>query len=81
MVEYFLHGLSLTGGQIKKIIKAAIEHESVTIRLSRNNLIGNHKLPLTRTQINRINRAQTGVNLTLSYSQIKHINDIIQKKI
>jgi len=80
MVDYILRGLSLTEGQLKKIIKAATEHKSVTIRLSRANFIGNHKLPLTKTQINRMNRAQTGVNLTLSYSQIKHINDIIQTK-
>lgn len=77
MTEYYMRGLSLTNGQIKKIISSAKKHESVTIRLSKNNFNGNHKLPLTKTQINRIARAQTGLNLTLSYAQIKHINDIV----
>ena len=83
MTNYSLHGLSLTDGQIQKIIRSANKHESVTIRLVPNNFTGNHKLPLTKTQINKLNRAKTGVNLTLSYAQIKHINDIvsnIQKK-
>jgi DNA-binding transcriptional MerR regulator len=77
MTEYYMHGLSLTDGQIKKIISSAKKHDSVTIRLSKNNFNGDHKLPLTKTQINRITRAQTGLNLTLSYAQIKHINDIV----
>jgi hypothetical protein len=77
MTNYSLHGLSLTDGQIQKIIRSANKHESVTIRLVPNNFTGNHKLPLTKTQIIKLNRAKTGVNLTLSYAQIKHINDIV----
>jgi len=77
MTQYSLHGLSLTDGQIKKIIRSANKQESVTIRLVPNNFTGHHKLPLTRTQINKLSRAKTGVNLTLSYSQIKHVNDLV----
>ena len=77
MTKYYLHGLSLTDGQIEKIIKSANEHESVTIRLSRANFTGDHKLPLTRMQINQLSRTKTGVNLKLSYAQMKHINDIV----
>lgn len=80
MVEYYVHGLSLTDGQLKKIISSAIKHESVTIRLLKNNCHGNHKLPLTKTQINQINNAKTGLNLKLSYAQIKHIDKIVQKE-
>lgn len=80
MVEYYLHGLSLTDGQLKKIISSAIKHDSVTIRLSKNNFHGNHKLPLTKTQINQINNAKTWFNLKLSYAQIKHIDKIVQKE-
>jgi len=78
-----MHGLSLSNGPIKKIISSANKHESITIRLSRDNFRGDHFLPLERTQINQLNRAKTGVNLTLSYSQIKNVNNIvssIQKK-
>jgi hypothetical protein len=77
MTEYSLHGLSLTDGQIKKLISSAKRQSSVTIRLSKDNLSGSHKLPLTKSQINRINASKTGLNLTLSYAQIKHINEIV----
>ena len=77
MTEYYLHGLSLTDGQIKKIIKSANKHASVIIRLSRANLTGNHKLPLTRMQINQLSPTKTVVYLRLSYAQIKRMNDIV----
>jgi len=67
-------GLSLTDGQIKKNIIAANKQSAVTIRLSKNNLNGSHKLPLTKTQINRISKSKNGLNLTLSYAQIRHVN-------
>jgi len=94
-------GLSLTDGQIKKIIIAANKQTSVTIRLTKDSLHGSHKLPLTQTQINRISKAaegssaggacaarrarptssgaKRGLNVTLSYAQIKHIKKLIQK--
>jgi wobble nucleotide-excising tRNase len=77
MTEYYLHGMSLTNGQIKKILTSANKHESVKIRLSRANFTGDHKLPLTRTQINQLSTTKTGFILKLSYAQIKHINDIV----
>jgi len=83
MTEYYEHGLFLNDNQITKIVRAANNHSSTTIRLSKNNLHGNHKLPLTKTQINRINKTKTGLNLTLSYAQIKHIKNLVsdlQKK-
>ena len=73
-------GLSLSDAQIKKIIIAAKKHTSVTIRLSKNSLNGPHKLPLTKTQINRMNDAAGGgMNLTLSYEQIKHVQKMISQ--
>jgi DNA-binding XRE family transcriptional regulator len=75
MTEYY--GLSLTNGQIRKIIDAADKQSSVTIRLSKDNLRGSHKLPLTKRQINQIEKSKTGMNLTLSYAQIKHVNKMI----
>ena len=73
MTEYQMHGLILTDNQLQKIIRAAQKHDSVTIRLTNANLHGSHRLPLTQMQINRINKTKTGMNLKLSYSQIKHI--------
>jgi len=80
-------GLSLSDAQIKKIIIAAKKHTSVMIRLSKNSLNGSHKLPLTKTQIKRVNNAaggrtggaRGGMNLTLSYEQIKHVQKMISQ--
>ena len=51
-------GLSLTDGQIKKNIIAANKQSAVTN--------ASHKLPLTKTQINRTNKSKNGLDLTLS---------------
>jgi hypothetical protein len=75
-------GLSLTNNQIKKIINAANKQTSVTIRLSKKNLDGSHKFPLTQSQINRIDKARnasTGLNLKLAYAQIKHVKKMISQ--
>jgi hypothetical protein len=80
MTEYYSHGLSLTDGQLKKLITSAKRQSSVSIRLSKDHLSGSHKLPLTKSQINRIKNSKTGLNLTLSYAQIKNINKELQKQ-
>ena len=75
-------GLCLTDGQIKKIIIAANKQASVTIRLSKDNLVGSHNFPLTQSQIKRIDKARdasTGLNLKLSYAQIKHVKKMISQ--
>jgi hypothetical protein len=77
MTSYFMHGLTLNNSQIKKIIRAATKHSPVTIRLSKNNFNGSHNLPLTKTQINRINKAKNGLHLKLSYAQIKHVKKFV----
>jgi hypothetical protein len=80
MSEYIMHGLSLSDTQVQKIVRASNKNSSVTIRLSKNNLSGDHELPLTQTQINRINKAKTGLNLTLSCAQIKQLKKEHKKK-
>ena len=72
MTEYHMHGVALTKGQAHKIILASKKNQSTTIRLSKNNLHGDHKLPLTQTQINRINKGN-GLVLELSVSALKHL--------
>ena len=73
-----MRGVSLTDGQISKIKNAARKKASIRIRLPKDGLHGNHKLPLTQRQINRIEKATTGMDLTLSFSQIKHIDRMVQ---
>ena len=75
MTEYHLYGLTLSNAQVSKIIKAAKNHSSVKIRVVKDRLRGDHKLPLTQTQINRINKSKRGLDLTLSHDQIKHIEN------
>ena len=73
MVEYHDHGVNLSKGQVKKMHTAHKMNRNVTIKLSKNNIRGNHKLPLTKTQLNRINKTKTGIQLTLSECQLKHM--------
>ena len=73
MTEYHNHGVTLTKGQAKKIYVAQKKGPGVSIRLSKNNLHGDFKLPLTQTQLNKIKKAKSGVQLNLSESQLNHM--------
>ena len=77
---YGMYGLSLSDAQTQKIRKAADKNASVTIRLSKNNLSGSHELPLTQTQINKIRKTKTGLDLTLSCAQMKQLKKEHHKK-
>ena len=73
MTEYHQYGVTLSKGQAKKICNAHRKGTGVTIRLTKLNLQGDHKLPLTQTQINKIKKAKNGVQLNLSETQLKHL--------
>ena len=73
MTEYHMYGLNLSKGQIQKIALATKKHHEVKVRLSKNNLQGDHKLPLTQRQINKIKKSKTGIDLQLSASQLQHL--------
>ena len=72
MTQYIIHGVTLSIGQAKKLQTAINKEREITLRLSYKNLHGDHKLPLTKTQINRINKTKTGMDLKLSVSQLKY---------
>ena len=72
MTEYYKHGVNLSDGQKRKIINASKKGIGTAIRLSKNDLNGSFELPLTQTQINRIKKAKSGIQLNLSESQLKH---------
>jgi hypothetical protein len=74
MTGYQNYGVNLSKGQAKKIFSAHKNGRSVTIKLSKLNLQGEHKLPLRQTQINKIKKAKGGVQLKLSESQLKHVD-------
>jgi len=73
MTEYHDYGVNLSKGQAKKIYNAYKKGTGATIRLVKLNLQGDHKLPLTPTQINKIKKAKNGVQLNLSETQLKHL--------
>ena len=73
MTKYHDYGVTLSEGQAKKICNAHRKETGVTIRLTKLNLQGDHKLPLTQTQINKIKKAKNGVQLNLSETQLKHL--------
>ena len=57
--RYISHSLNLTDNQLEKIIRASQNKQGVVVRI--NNLNENmHKIPLTKTQINRITKAKAG---------------------
>ena len=64
MTEYNNVCVNLSKGQKKKIINAHKKDEGVTIRLTKVQLTGDFKLPLTKTQHNKIKKAKKGVQLT-----------------
>ena len=75
--RHISHGLNLTDNQLEKIIRASQNKQGVVVRITKDNLTGNiHKIPLTKTQINRIAKAKTGLNLSLSSSQLKYLKKI-----
>src|SRR6266536_3863810 len=73
MTEYQKYSVNLSTEQIKKIKSAYDKGTNVTIRVSKENLRGDHKLPLTKTQINKIKKAKNGIQLNLSETQLKHM--------
>jgi len=72
MTEYYKHGVNLSDGQKNKIINASKKGIGTTIRLSKNDLNGSFELPLTQTQINKIKKTKSGIQLNLSESQLKY---------
>jgi hypothetical protein len=73
MTAYTMHGVTLTKYQIQKLIEGAKNQHEVKLRLTKNNLHGNHRLPLTLRQLNRIQKTKSGIDLTLSASQLQQL--------
>jgi hypothetical protein len=78
--KYIEYGVNLNESQINKIKNAV---NATSIYLTKKNLHGDHKLPLTQTQVNKlsnfvartqsVNNTKTGVYLKLSAAQLKAI--------
>jgi len=64
-------GINLSKAQIKKLYDAHKKKVGVTIRITKKKLHGDHKLPLTKTQITRIKKSKTCLDFNLSATQLK----------
>ena len=73
MTDYHNYSVTLSKGQAKKIYDASKKGIGVIIRLIKAQLTGDFKLPLTKTQINKIKKAKNGVQINLSEAQLKHM--------
>ena len=74
MTKYFEYGVNLSVGQKENLAKAIQTNSELTLRLKNNQLSGSDELMLTKTQLNKIQKAasnRTGVNLKISKSQIR----------
>ena len=69
-MSYQSYSVSLTEGQKADLARAYKNRSPIKIRLKNDQLQGNFPLLLTKTQINRINRAdKTGVDINISKMQ------------
>ncbi|PFX29617.1 Pulmonary surfactant-associated protein D [Stylophora pistillata] len=76
MTTYHPYGVALSEGQRKKLAKAYTSQSAITLRLSHNELSGPDEMMLTKTQINRIQKAAStgkGVDLKISKTQIRKV--------
>ena len=74
--KYMPYGVTLTAGQIRKIKNAHDKGLDVNIKISKANISGNDQLYLTESQINKLKKADQGVQLRLSKSQLDHMKKV-----
>src|SRR5260221_14640613 len=78
-MTYYQTKFELTKSQLQKIASAVHENKEVTLRLSKANFSQQgYNLPLTQTQINKLNDGEIH-DLKFSSGQIKFITSKIKK--
>ena len=78
-MTYYQTKFSLTKNQLQKIARVVADNTEVTLRLSKSNFnMQGYNLPLTHTQINKLNDGNVH-DLKFSSAQIKYINNKIKK--
>jgi hypothetical protein len=74
MTQYLEHGFTLTERQLKQIATAAKKEKSLKLKLDHDQLVGDHKLLVTKTQDSQIAKNYNGgmgILLELSAKQLK----------
>ena len=59
MTKYYPYCVSLSKGQLEKLLRAYNNNAAITIRLDRNELSFPHELMLKQTQINKLRKAMS----------------------
>ena len=74
MTTYLEYHVNLSDGQNASLAKAMETGSELTLRLKNNQLRGNDELMLTKTQVNKIQKAvagKTGADIKISKTQIR----------
>jgi len=70
---YHKHGVNLSEGQKSKLSAAYKKGVRISLKLSNEDLHGNDMLALTKSQLNKLRKAENGVQLNLSMAQLKYM--------
>ena len=74
MTKYYCYGVSLSKGQLEKLLWAYNNNSAITTRLAKNELSGPHELMLTKTQINKLKKAMSqgvGSDIKITKTRIR----------
>ena len=74
MTPHLEYHVNLSDGQKANLAKAIKTGSELTLRLKNNQLRGNDELTLTKTQVNKIQKAitsKTGADIKISKTQIR----------
>ena len=75
MTQYIPTGFKVSEPQKAKLVRGAQNREATTIQLSKADLGGSSNLPMTKSQLSRINKLKAGhaANITFSKTQLKKL--------
>src|SRR5579863_2356789 len=74
-MTYIIHNFNLTNKQIKKLGTAINEEKGVSIKIKKDQYHGEHPLPLTLTEINKIKDGAPEITLHLSVKKLNYMKN------
>src|SRR5271156_925454 len=72
---YLTHKFNLTNKQIKKLGSALNHERAITIKIKKDQYQGEHPLPLTLAELNKIKDSAPEITLHLSVKKLNHIKN------
>src|SRR5271156_1684690 len=73
--DYLTHKFNLTTNQITKLGRAIKDERSITMKIKKDQYHGEHPLPLTLTELNKIKDGAPEIKLTLSVKKLNYIKN------